>query len=119
MTFTEAIKSGFDNYVNFSGRASRPAFWWWVLFVVLAGAAANIIDRVIFDATILGGIVGLGLLLPNIAFGIRRLQDANHTGWWILIWFTGIGIILLLIFWLQQGDAAENRFGPPPATGAA
>ncbi len=36
MNFTDAIKSGFSNYVGFSGRAPRSAYWYWVLFVVLA-----------------------------------------------------------------------------------
>jgi uncharacterized membrane protein YhaH (DUF805 family) len=26
---------------------------------------------------------------------------------------------VLLVFYLQQGDAGENRFGPPPATAPA
>ncbi len=32
MTFTQAIKSGFSNYVNFTGRAARSEFWYWALF---------------------------------------------------------------------------------------
>ena len=47
MTFGEAIRSGFDHYVKFDGRASRPAFWWWVLFVLLVDIAANLIDLAI------------------------------------------------------------------------
>jgi uncharacterized membrane protein YhaH (DUF805 family) len=119
MTFTEAVKDGFDHYVKFDGRASRPAYWWWFLFAVLVSAAANFIDYVILDTTALSGLAGLALLLPNLSVGIRRLHDANHTGWWILIGFTGIGLIVLLIFYLQQSDPAENRFGPPPATSVA
>ena len=36
MNFGEAIKSGFDNYVTFSGRAARSEFWYWILFSALA-----------------------------------------------------------------------------------
>ena len=32
MNFVEAIKSGFSNYVNFSSRAQRSAYWFWTLF---------------------------------------------------------------------------------------
>ena len=35
MNFGQAISSGFSNYVNFSGRAVRSEYWYWVLFVVL------------------------------------------------------------------------------------
>jgi uncharacterized membrane protein YhaH (DUF805 family) len=116
MTFGEAVRSGFDHYVKFDGRASRPAFWWWVLFVVLASVGANIIDLAI-GAPVFSAIVGLGLLLPNLSVAIRRLHDTDRTGWWVLIWLIPlIGWIVLLVFYLQQGDAGENRFGPPPAT---
>ena len=35
MTFSEAINSGFRNYVGFSGRAARSEFWYWILFTIL------------------------------------------------------------------------------------
>jgi uncharacterized membrane protein YhaH (DUF805 family) len=119
MTFGEAVRSGFDHYAKFDGRASRPAFWWWVLFAVLASVGANIIDLAI-GAPVFSAIVGLGLLLPNLSVAIRRLHDTDRTGWWVLIWLIPlIGWIVLLVFYLQQGDAGENRFGPPPAAAPA
>ncbi len=120
MTFTEAIKSGFDHYVEFSGRASRPAYWWWFLFAILVAIAANIIDAVIGSFGVVSGLAGLALLLPGLSVSIRRLHDIDRTGWWVLIALIPIiGFIVLLIFYLQQGDAGENRYGPPPAEGAA
>jgi uncharacterized membrane protein YhaH (DUF805 family) len=119
MTFGEAVRSGFDHYVKFDGRASRPAFWWWVLFAVLVTVGANIIDLAI-GAPVFSAIVGLGLLLPNLSVSIRRLHDTDRTGWWVLIWLIPlIGWIVLLVFYLQQGDAGENRFGPPPTAAPA
>jgi uncharacterized membrane protein YhaH (DUF805 family) len=119
MTFGEAVRSGFDHYAKFDGRASRPAFWWWVLFVFLVSVAANIIDFAI-GAPVFTALAGLGLLLPNLSVSIRRLHDTNRSGWWILIWLIPlIGLIVLLVFYLQQGDPGENRFGPPPTTTAA
>jgi uncharacterized membrane protein YhaH (DUF805 family) len=51
---------------------------------------------------------------------IRRLHDTNRTGWWILIGLIPlIGLIVLLVFYLQRSDPGENRFGPPPATTTA
>ena len=44
MGFTEAIRSGFDNYANFNGRASRPAYWWWVLFGALVSLVTRVLD---------------------------------------------------------------------------
>jgi uncharacterized membrane protein YhaH (DUF805 family) len=119
MTFTEAIKDGFDHYVKFDGRASRPAYWWWFLFAVLVSIAANIIDAAIGTFGIVSGIAGLALLLPGLSVAIRRLHDTNRSGWWILIGLIPIiGWIVLLVFYLQPSDTTENRFGPPPASSA-
>ena len=115
MSFTEAVKSGFDNYVNFSGRASRPAYWWWFLFAILASIVANIIDAAI-GVTIVSIIVALGLFLPGLAVAFRRLHDTDRSGWWILIGLIPlIGFIVLLIFFVQKSDPADHQYGPPPA----
>jgi uncharacterized membrane protein YhaH (DUF805 family) len=115
LTFSEAVKSGFDNYANFTGRASRAAFWWWFLFGVLVGIAANILDAIFGSYPVFSGIAGLALLLPDLAIGVRRLHDTGRTGWWLLIALIPlIGFIVLLIFYLEQGDEGENEYGPPP-----
>ena len=115
MTFTEAIRSGFENYVNFEGRASRSAYWWWFLFAILASAAANILDAIL-GIPLFSVIVGLGLLLPGLAVGVRRLHDTDRSGWWILIGLIPlIGLIVLLVFFVQESDPGPNKYGPPPA----
>lgn len=115
MSFTEAVRSGFENYATFEGRASRPAYWWWFLFGVLVSIVTNIIDRGVLDTTVLSTLAGLALLLPGLAVGVRRLHDTNHSGWWILIGLIPvIGWIVLIVFLVTRGDPAENRFGPPP-----
>lgn len=58
MNFGEAIASGFSHYVNFSGRAIRSEYWYWVLFVILAEIVTSIIDYVI-GAQITTGLFGL------------------------------------------------------------
>ena len=114
MTFGEAVKSGFEHYAKFDGRASRPAYWWWVLFVVLVSIAANIIGLALDGISVISGIVGLALLLPNLSVSIRRLHDTGRTGWWILIGLVPlIGWIVLLVFYLQPSDPGENQHGPP------
>ena len=39
MSFIDSIKICFVKYVDFTGGASRPEFWWWVLFTVVASLA--------------------------------------------------------------------------------
>jgi uncharacterized membrane protein YhaH (DUF805 family) len=118
VTFAEAVRSGFDHYAKFDGRASRPAFWWWFLFGLLVGIGASIIDAIIGSFGVVSGLAALALLLPNLSVAIRRLHDTDHTGWWVLIGLIPIiGFIVLLIFYLRQSDPSVNQYGPPPAEG--
>ena len=113
MQFGEAIKSGFNNYVTFSGRAARSAFWYWTLFAFIANIAASVVDMML-GLGFVSLIVSLGLLLPGIAVAARRLHDLDRTGWWLLIAFTGIGIILLIVWDCMKGTTGPNRFGADP-----
>ncbi|MGZ5323223.1 MAG: DUF805 domain-containing protein [Solirubrobacterales bacterium] len=121
MSFSEAVKSGFDHYVRFDGRASRPAFWWWFLFTILVAIALQIMDGIIFsESMLLTILVWLGLSLPSLSVAIRRLHDTDRSGWWILIGLIPlIGFIVLLVFYLQKSDPGDNRYGPPMAEGVA
>jgi uncharacterized membrane protein YhaH (DUF805 family) len=117
MTFGEAIRSGFNNYVGFSGRASRSEYWYWVLFVVLVSMVTAILDAAIFpfnQVSPLNSIAALLLLLPGIAVAVRRLHDMDHTGWWVLVALTGIGALALLVWFCFKGTEGPNRFGPDP-----
>jgi uncharacterized membrane protein YhaH (DUF805 family) len=120
MNFGQAIKSGFSNYVTFSGRAARSEFWYWTLFVVLVTMAAGILDRGFFDfeeATttgVFGPLVSLIFFLPGLAVSVRRLHDLDRSGWWMLLVITVIGAILLIIWDCFKGTAGPNRFGPDP-----
>jgi uncharacterized membrane protein YhaH (DUF805 family) len=123
MTFFQAIKSGFINYVGFSTRAARSEYWYWVLFAALLYQAASTIDRIAFldNALVQQWGIGpfyvlifLGLLLPGIAVSVRRLHDLDRTGWWLLLWFTIIGGFVLLYWFCLKGTAGTNRFGPDP-----
>jgi len=119
MNFLEAIRSGFANYVNFSGRACRSEYWQWVLFVVLGSIATEMLDNTVFSydlgsASPLNGVFGLLTFLPSLAVGIRRLHDIDRTGWWVLIALTIIGALLLIYWACVKGTAGPNRFGPDP-----
>ena len=116
MNFQQAITSGFQNYVTFSGRAARSEFWYWTLFAFLANIAATIVDLML-GLDFIGIIVSLGLLLPGIAVAARRLHDIDRTGWWLLIVFTGIGIILLIVWDCTKGTTGPNQYGPDPLGG--
>ena len=102
MNFQTAIRSGFQNYTNFKGRASRAEYWWWALFTVIL----SILLSSISDS--LGNLGSLVTLLPSIAVAISRVHDVDRAGWFILV------PIYNLVLVLRRGDSGENRFGPPP-----
>jgi uncharacterized membrane protein YhaH (DUF805 family) len=117
MNFGEAIKSAFQNYATFSGRAQRSAFWYWYLFQIIVYVVAMMLDQYVLDYEgpgLLYGLAALALLLPSLAVGVRRLHDIDRTGWWLLIALTGIGGIVLIVFWATRGTVGPNRYGPDP-----
>jgi uncharacterized membrane protein YhaH (DUF805 family) len=114
MSFPEAIRACLYKYVTFTGRARRAEYWWFVLFVALVSLVASAIDSAA-DITVFQVIVGLALLLPNLAVAVRRLHDTDRTGWWLLIGLVPVvGGIVLLVFMLLDTDPHTNRFGSSP-----
>jgi uncharacterized membrane protein YhaH (DUF805 family) len=90
LTPIDWAKRPIQKYADFTGRAPRAEFWWYILAVVILSIVARIIDSLIGMKLVgpygpLSLIVIVGLLVPNIAVGVRRLHDTNRTGWWILL----------------------------------
>ncbi|OGB20557.1 MAG: hypothetical protein A3I66_05760 [Burkholderiales bacterium RIFCSPLOWO2_02_FULL_57_36] len=112
MTFTDAIKTCFSKYADFDGRASRSEYWWFALFIVLAGIGLSMVNDVI------GGVFYLATLLPSLAAAARRLHDTNRSGWLqLLVLIPIIGWLIVLYFLVQEAQE-PNRFGSPVTTAA-
>ncbi len=113
----QAVRDALRNYATFRGRAPRPQFWWFVLFVLAGGLICDLLDRVLFGerARLLGPVFSLATLVPLIAISVRRLHDIGRTGWWVLLHLVPvIGLLVMIYFYLLRGDRGSNRFGPPP-----
>jgi uncharacterized membrane protein YhaH (DUF805 family) len=124
MDIGTAVRSVLTQYANFTGRARRSEFWWFILASFLASIVTSIIDVAIGSEVFAGsGIVSLALslalLIPTLAVGARRLHDTGKSGWWQLIWLTGIGIIVLIVFWALDSELRPNQHGPSPKYQAA
>jgi uncharacterized membrane protein YhaH (DUF805 family) len=112
-------------YADFTGRARRKEYWMFVLLNIAAVIVASILDGVAGLSGVIAGVygpitaaVGLGLIVPSIAVGIRRLHDTDRSGWWLLIAFVPfVGGIVLLVFMILEGTRGSNRFGPDPLAG--
>ena len=123
VSFQNAVGLGFQHYFDFKGRSTRSEYWWWLLFVVLAGIALTIVDMGIGTFNyesgdgLLSGLFKLATLIPGLALGARRLHDINKSAWWLLMWFILwliIPVIVLLVWAARQGDNGTNRYGPDP-----
>ena len=99
MDFVSAVKSCLGQYAGFSGRAVRSEFWWFFLFQIIVMVIASFLGDVV------SGIVSIALLLPAFAVGARRLHDVGHSGWWQLLTLTGIGVLVLIYWWVQPSEA--------------
>ena len=103
MTFQDSIKTCFSKYADFSGRATRSEYWWFILFLFIAGGICSVISP------ILSGVFSLATLLPLLSAASRRLHDTNRTGWWQLIALIPlIGFFVLLFFLVQDSRPADG-----------
>ena len=92
----------FENYANFSGRARRSEYWYFVLANIIIGIILSVLDNVLglkvgtSNSGILGGLYNLAVFIPGLAVSVRRLHDIGKSGKLLLL-FYGILIILVIV----------------------
>jgi uncharacterized membrane protein YhaH (DUF805 family) len=117
--YLQALKK----YADFSGRARRKEYWFYMLFYVIILVVLSICDG--FIGTTMQSGVGiltliyiLAVLIPTIAVSVRRLHDTGRSGWWILIELVPIvGIFIFLYFMVSDSNPGTNAYGPSPKEG--
>ena len=122
MNMIESVETCFKKYATFEGVASRSEFWWFMLFYFLMLMFGITLDNSwdFYDnqdfysidtapGAFWENIVILTLILPIIAVTCRRLHDIGKSGWWQLIYLTGIGIILLIVWWCEEGETTKKQ----------
>ncbi|MDE6836707.1 MAG: DUF805 domain-containing protein [Muribaculaceae bacterium] len=120
VSFKEAIQRAFNNYCNFSGRASRSEYWWFQLFTTLVSWVLSIIGVIIFGtesatASLFTYIWGFAILLPQLGLLFRRFHDTGRSGWnWCWSFLPIIGWIILLVYLCQGSQMQDNQYGPVP-----
>lgn len=111
----DAVKLYFSNYFNFKGRTSRRNFWLAVLGIIIIefvlGFVCGLVGVDEKTSTLISSILSLALFIPNLSIEVRRLHDINKSGWWLLLCLTGIGAIVILVFFCLASVDEGNRFG--------
>ena len=114
-----AYKNFFKNFAEFTGRSTRPDYWWvwlgnlilsipfWIIYfytVFLSTVMDSVSDSaseatfmVLGLVAIIYAIFYLAILVPTLALSVRRLRDAGFHWAFIFLRFAPMGGIALLI----------------------
>ncbi|MCI2422748.1 DUF805 domain-containing protein [Saccharopolyspora sp. K220] len=113
ITFGSTVGAALRKSFQGSGRASRSEFWLFTLFYVVVSWGPLMIGGALDNdwITAVGFIAYLGLLIPFITAGVRRLHDTGRTGAWGLLLLT-IAFFVVLVLWTEPSQPHVNRFGP-------
>lgn len=112
-----------DNYANFSGRARRSEYWYFILCNALIKLVLGLITVAIIKASNTMGIIGVVLIIlysfamvvPNLAVVVRRLHDVGKSGWFYFVSLIPlVGPIWILALFCTEGNRGENKYGPDP-----
>lgn len=140
MGFFEAVNSVFAGSFRFSGRATRPEYWWFFLFEVIAISAILTLDIWMFintsitnGSTLAGTIAQVSpfdflivyyfilTFFPRMAVTIRRMHDVGLSGLFYLFYFLPIiGGLIVFVLTLLPSEGDDNIHGPhrtPPGRG--
>ncbi|MGV8883343.1 MAG: DUF805 domain-containing protein [Rhodoglobus sp.] len=129
-SFGQAVSRFFTKYATFSGRASRSEYWWLALFFLLVYIALGAVIGGTIAATpttdqygqtqlsgaaiaviAIGSAAFLGLVIPNLAVSVRRLHDANFSGWLYLLHLVpSVGSIIVFVLTLMPSSPEGRRY---------
>jgi len=122
MTPIDWAKRPIQKYADFSGRAPRAEYWWFVLAMVILFVLLTIVESIVGLNKMVFGVYGplttllwLGVLVPSLSVGVRRLHDTNRSGWWLLLMvpYAIAGVMMV------RSMSAAAATGSVPGFGAA
>ena len=127
MGFVQATKNYFLKWLDFSSRSPRSEYWWGTLGATLIALLGSIPIGVVVGFVSIGMDVNaetvanfvmipiqIFFLIAGIALGVRRLHDLNKSGWWMLLYLTIVGGLVVIYWCCVKGEERGNRFGLDP-----
>ena len=117
-------------YVISGGQVPSGKSWLFILFAFILGGVLGFVEILVGGPVFIVVLIGLGgfaVLIPSIALSVSVLNDANRSGWWLLISFMWllisfiplIGSMILLGFTAQDSQSKKNQGGCNPEDAAA
>ena len=133
-----AYKNFFKNFAEFTGRSTRPDYWWvwlgnlilsipfWIIYfyTVFLSAVMDSVSDSASEATfmvlglvvIIYAIFYLAILVPTLALSVRRLRDAGFHWAFIFLRFVPMGgIALLILFAMPTKETEVVNYSEPQA----
>lgn len=134
-----AYKKFFKNYAEFTGRSTRPDFWWvwlgnfilsipfWIIYfyvlylstvmVSVSDSASEAAFMVLGLVVIIYAVFYLAILVPTIALSVRRLRDAGFHWAFIFLRFAPMvgGIALLILLAMPTKETEVVNYSEPQA----
>lgn len=133
-----AYKNFFKNFAEFTGRSTRPDYWWvwlgnlilsipfWIIYfytVFLSTVMDSVSDSASEATFMVFGLVAiiyaifyLAILVPTLALSVRRLRDAGFHWAFIFLRFAPMGgIALLILFAMPTKEIEVINYSEPQA----
>lgn len=113
-----AYKNFWKGYLNFSGRSTRPEFWWvWLLnMVIFFPVYYSLFTGLEFDNPIINiALFSMYIILllvefvPLLALIVRRLRDVGIHWAYIFIVFVPLGALTLLIMLAMHSQRFREK----------
>ena len=99
-------------YVLSGGQVSRRESRIFTLCALIVGFLLGFVGISVggIGLVVLMGLGGFAVLIPSIVLSVSVLNDANRSGWWLLISLIPlIGSMILLGFTAQDSQSNENQ----------
>ena len=133
-----AYKNFFKGFLDFTGRSTRPDYWWvwlgnlilsipfWIIYfytVFLSTVMDSVSDSASEATFMIFGLVAiiyaifyLAILVPTLALSVRRLRDAGFHWAFIFLRFAPMGgIALLILFAMPTKETEVVNYSEPQA----
>ena len=93
-------------YADFSGRSSRPEYWYFILVNFLICLVLGFLG-----IEILSSVYGLFVFIPGLSAFCRRMHDSGRSGWnWLWALIPVIGAIIVIVLACMPTKSGANKY---------
>jgi uncharacterized membrane protein YhaH (DUF805 family) len=117
-----AVNSAIRKTFQFSGRASRSEYWYFLLFFYVTVIGLSFLigwgqerygdgSPLLVFLSIVLVIFIIWISIAHLSVQVRRLHDMDNSAWWLLLMFVPLLSLALLIMSCGRGTVGPNQYG--------